>query len=367
LYNATKALENGQTQTGTKKVVDAGNVATGVGSGAATGAAIGTAVGGWALGLGDAATKNVGVAAGSVAAGDHEHTKFIAVGGDPNTYYPVLLSNGVLRGVTISRYVHQDETWFGALRLHINGVGGSWGGDYPYLDYTLTQLWGSGFTTGCVADIAAASGSDGVFVWLRGGRTYSITGIGLATTVYLSGVTEPNGVQRMPMSSGPLYQLNNVASLDGVQLFRGAPGNNKPYWHGENLPISTGTFTPYLDDSALTVAAVSAEYMRQGGMWTFRIYMTIYGDGSKFGNRFALRGLPFNVGNGYIPVSAYGSMLTAGTPRPGAPITACATASEIQFFYTTANGNANGILQEHIRPTANGQIELMVSGTCRIQ
>ena len=42
LYNATKALENGQTQTGTKKVVDAGNVAAGVGSGAAIGAAVGS-------------------------------------------------------------------------------------------------------------------------------------------------------------------------------------------------------------------------------------------------------------------------------------------------------------------------------------
>lgn len=42
LYNATKALEGGQVQTGTKKVVDAGNVATGVGSGAAVGAAVGS-------------------------------------------------------------------------------------------------------------------------------------------------------------------------------------------------------------------------------------------------------------------------------------------------------------------------------------
>ena len=42
LYDATKALEGGQVQTGTKKVVSGKNVAAGVGSGAAVGAAVGS-------------------------------------------------------------------------------------------------------------------------------------------------------------------------------------------------------------------------------------------------------------------------------------------------------------------------------------
>lgn len=248
------------------------------------------------MGLGDAATKGVGTTAGAVAAGDHDHTFFISVGGDPNTYYPVLLNGSVLRGVTISRYVHQDGTWYGALRFHINGIGGSWGGDYPYLDYSLTQLWGSGFTTGCLADVAAASGSDGVFVWLRGGRSYSINGIGVTATVYLSGVTEPNGIQRMPMSSGPLYQLNNVASLDGVQLYKGAPSNNKPYWNGENLPVEFGTFSP----TAFGLnAAGSPSYLNATGLFyrhgmevKFELTLQFSSLGGAKG-LFCIGGLPF--------------------------------------------------------------------------
>ena len=58
-------LEEGQVQTGTKKVVDWGNVGKGVAAGAGVGAAIGTAVGGWAAGLGTV----IGTAIGAVVGG----------------------------------------------------------------------------------------------------------------------------------------------------------------------------------------------------------------------------------------------------------------------------------------------------------
>ena len=58
-------LEEGQVQTGTKKVTDWGNVGKGVAAGAGVGAAIGTAVGGWAMGIGTV----IGTAIGAVVGG----------------------------------------------------------------------------------------------------------------------------------------------------------------------------------------------------------------------------------------------------------------------------------------------------------
>ncbi len=65
LHSMSNTLGDGQVQIGTKKVADAGNIASGVGGGAAVGAAIGTAVGGWALGLGTV----IGAAIGAVVGG----------------------------------------------------------------------------------------------------------------------------------------------------------------------------------------------------------------------------------------------------------------------------------------------------------
>lgn len=66
LFDATKALERGQIQTGTKKAVDWGNVGSGAGSGAAVGAAVGTAVGGWAFGLGTVIGAGIGALIGGI-------------------------------------------------------------------------------------------------------------------------------------------------------------------------------------------------------------------------------------------------------------------------------------------------------------
>lgn len=65
LIDMQNKLAQGQVQTGTKKVVDGGNVGVGVGAGAAAGAAIGTAIGGWALGIGTV----IGTAIGALVGG----------------------------------------------------------------------------------------------------------------------------------------------------------------------------------------------------------------------------------------------------------------------------------------------------------
>lgn len=62
LYKMQSKLENGQVQTGTKKVVDAGNVAKGVGAGAAAGAALGSII----PGLGTLIGAGIGALLGGI-------------------------------------------------------------------------------------------------------------------------------------------------------------------------------------------------------------------------------------------------------------------------------------------------------------
>lgn len=318
------------------------------------------------LGLGDAATKSVGVAAGSVAAGDHKHETSITVGGDVNTFYPVALSgNGLVSGVSIGRSVHQDGEWYGSLRLNIGGVGVGWGGEAGYLSYEFSQRWKDA-AGGCLADVVMSSTYLSIYVWLRGGRTYYLNGPNTTHEVFLSGNIEPDGTQYLPQPTGPLYGQLRGAILDGPQLYFGPRQNDKPYWHGENLPILAGSFSPYLSDSTLTAGSVSARYTRQGDICTFRIYMTITGDGSLTGGQFVLHGLPFSAGATFTAIAAYASMLTAGTSRPGAPIFANVSQTDIGFYFVEASGNAAAILNDHIRPNAKGQIELILSGSYKI-
>ena len=68
LVDLQSKLAEGQVQTGTKKVVDGGNVGIGIGSGAAVGAAIGTAIGGWAFGIGTAIGAAIGALVGGLTA-----------------------------------------------------------------------------------------------------------------------------------------------------------------------------------------------------------------------------------------------------------------------------------------------------------
>ena len=60
-------LNEGQVQTGTKKVTSWSNVGKGVAAGAGVGAAIGTAVGGWAAGIGTAIGTAIGAVVGGLA------------------------------------------------------------------------------------------------------------------------------------------------------------------------------------------------------------------------------------------------------------------------------------------------------------
>lgn len=68
LVDMQNKLAQGQVQTGTKKVVDWGNVGSGVGAGAAAGAAIGTAIGGWAMGIGTVIGTAIGALVGGLTA-----------------------------------------------------------------------------------------------------------------------------------------------------------------------------------------------------------------------------------------------------------------------------------------------------------
>lgn len=243
------------------------------------------------MGLGDSATKNVGVAAGSVAAGDHEHTQTFIVTGDPATYYPVRLVGPAIRhGVGISREVHRDGFWSGSLRMHIIGAGAAWGGDYPFLNYDFTQLWQEG-GKGVLADVATSTADEGIYVWLRGGRTYSVTGVGLIVTVYLNGVTEGTGTVFSPKLTGPLSMCLMASSLDGPQLYRGPIANNKPYWNGENLPVTPGTWTGYITGVSAP-ATINCSYVRQGNLVHIRAYVSFIGATAP-ANDGRLHGLPF--------------------------------------------------------------------------
>lgn len=108
LYTATKALEGGQIQTGTKKVVDGGNVGTGVGSGAAVGAAVGTAVGGWALGLGTVIGAGIGALIGGIVG--LASTKTVPVFASlKEKYGDVVDSSGNLNKKLLADYDKLDE------------------------------------------------------------------------------------------------------------------------------------------------------------------------------------------------------------------------------------------------------------------
>lgn len=260
------------------------------------------------LSLGDAATKNVGVAAGSVAAGDHIHESIITVGGDPDKYYPVALSgNGLINGASIGRSVHQNGTWLGSLRLNIGGIGAGWGGETPYIDYEFSQMWGGGVTTsGCLADVSVSGAGLGVYVWLRGGRQYFLNGQNVSATVYLSGVTEADGSSFTVRSTGTLVGLGSGASLDGPQLFRGPIANNKPYWNGENLPVTSGTWAGYI--TGVTPTTINCTYVRHGNIVHVRVYVSFLGQTVPL-NDGSIHGLPFvpkNFGPGtLIPCSVF--------------------------------------------------------------
>jgi len=318
------------------------------------------------LELGDAATKNVGVAAGSVAAGDHIHESIITVGGDPDKYYPVALSgNGLINGASIGRSVHQNGTWLGALRLDIGGIGAGWGGETPYIDYEFSQMWGGGVTTsGCLADVSVSGAGIGVYVWLRGGRQYFLNGQNVSATVYLSGVTEADGSSFTVRSTGTLVGLGSGASLDGPQLYRGPIANNKPYWNGENLPITSGTWAPYFDNGSVTVT--HASWRKIGDICTFKCHVNLTNFTGSGYELLVLRGLPFSSSTGFSVTSVYASSLLSGLPvatERSMDVVGLVTGNTIEFYRMTSNGVRQIVSQSEVRPQVNGTVVLIISGT----
>ncbi|MGL4751878.1 MAG: hypothetical protein ACRCXB_05575 [Aeromonadaceae bacterium] len=236
------------------------------------------------LGLGDAATKSVGVDAGSVAIGNHSHVLTFNVGGDPSKFYPVRIEGfSVIHGFSISRDIHRDGTWAGSLRLHIQGTGRAWGGDVPYFRATFTQFWGGSETKAIIADIATSASRAGMYVWLRGGRTYDLVGVNSAPTIFLNGVIEENQQSYQAVSTGPLATL-----LNGDYLFGASPvvcyGNpdsgigvadKHPVWFGGNFPVVPGAFTPILNVPGVEILKAGGKYWRKGDVCHFQIDFTI--------------------------------------------------------------------------------------------
>ena len=247
-------------------------------------------------------------------------------------------------------------------------MGHGWGGNNPYYNYYFTQQWYFDGVTGCLADVMSSDATEGLYVWLRGGRTYDLTSPGyIETTIYLSGVTELTGPQFMPKTEGPLYKLMALSVLGMVGgLYYGPPQDNKPYWNASNLPIMSGTWSPYLDDPALTILPLSGttpRWKRSGDFYNIIGHFVITGEGSLANNRFVVRGLPFDFGYHFRSISVYESNLLAGTPSKNAPATAGISGSEIQFFYKTVTGSTVALEQSQVRPAANGRIELIINST----
>lgn len=104
LYSQQSKLENGQVQTGTKKVVDWGNVGTGAGSGAAAGAAIGALFFGIGAPIGAAVGAGIGALIGAIS------TKTVPVFENLKSKYGELVdSSGNLNKKLLADYDKLDD------------------------------------------------------------------------------------------------------------------------------------------------------------------------------------------------------------------------------------------------------------------
>jgi hypothetical protein len=316
--------------------------------------------------------NDVGTGSANIAAGDHAHVQTFIVGDNPDYFYPVAISGADRAGFSITRDIHEDGTWAGSMRFWATGIGNGYGGDAACVDFRFSQNWGGGNIKGCLADVATSAATSAIYVWLRGGRTYHLHGAGTSATVYIVGITDATGAYYGPKLTGPLSatQTGNWHLSTTHQTFAWGNFNQgigaltaTPVWDGDNLPITSGTWTPYFDDPTLSITGATATWRRVGNVYNLVANLNISGAGSLAGNRAALRGLPFNFGNLFRPVDIYESNLLSGTPNKSAAAIAMVTASEIQFFYKTTAGTTAAVLQEQVRPNANGNIELFINAT----
>ncbi len=117
-----------------------------------------------------------------------EKWESVTVGGDANTYYPVVFSNGYEDWrLFIRKQVHDLAQWDGTLTAEIEWHSSTWGGDAGYVE--LRRLY-QNHANKFLADWAQSAGPNSfAIVWLRGGgRTYqwrTSRWVG-APTVYLT-------------------------------------------------------------------------------------------------------------------------------------------------------------------------------------
>lgn len=104
LNNATKNLEGGQVQVGTKKVIDWGNVGIGVGSGAALGAAVGSFI----PGIGNLLGAGIGALVGGLVGGIAMQTEKVWQN-LKERYGEVLDSSGHINAEILADYDQMDE------------------------------------------------------------------------------------------------------------------------------------------------------------------------------------------------------------------------------------------------------------------
>lgn len=108
----------------------------------------------------------------------------VNVGGDKDKFYPVYIParhNGVAR-VEISRYIHQNGDWSGAMTAVFDVQNNAWSG-YP--DFCLLNMYRLGThpttpssvkTDGFIGHFkSGAYYVYGMLIWLRGGHTYGVS------------------------------------------------------------------------------------------------------------------------------------------------------------------------------------------------
>lgn len=135
-------------------------------------------------------------------------------------------------------------------------------------------------------------------------------------------------------------------------------------WNELSFKAVSGSWTPYVDDPAIIVQQNGpSTWIRNGNSYNIHCHLNISGNGSLSGNRFVLRGLPFNFGNKFRAIPIYEANLLAGAQVKNSPAYACITGSEVQFFHKNSAGVTEALFQELVRPAANGSIELIINAT----
>lgn len=108
----------------------------------------------------------------------------VPVGGDVDKFYPVYIParHGGVSRVEISRFIHQDGNWSGAMTAVFDVQNNAWSG-YP--DFCLLNMYRLGVhptspepvrTDGFIGHFKSGSlYVSGMLIWLRGGHSYDVS------------------------------------------------------------------------------------------------------------------------------------------------------------------------------------------------